>query len=190
MAVRRMSAMLLAAGTFAAASVFGLTGAASADTGTVAPFAAQARQAGLTGTQSAQLQAQVDGYVADLGGKQVSANKILVPGGSMVVRAPGQKYAHDLAAGPAKGDIKPACSYGHLCGWANGAGGNGNSFDYYRCGYYQLPNLVGDGTWVNNQTPGTVGRFYNRDGSERWNTGGAYSSGTASWTPVWYARPC
>ncbi|WP_030673207.1 hypothetical protein [Streptomyces rimosus] len=186
MAVRKPTALLIAAG-FAAASVLGLTGAASAATPT--GFAAQAQRAGLTDAQAGRLQAQVDTYVAELGGKQVSANKILVPGGSMVVRAPGQAYARDLAD-RTKAPIKPVCDYGHLCGWANGTGGNGNGFDYYHCGYYQLPNLVGNGTWGNNQTPGTVGRFYNKDGSERWNTGPAYSSGTANWTPVWYARPC
>ncbi|WP_050514098.1 MULTISPECIES: hypothetical protein [Streptomyces] len=119
MAVRKPTALLIAA-TFAAASVLGLTGAATA--------------------------AQADHS-----------------------RAP----------------VKPACPYGHLCIWANG-----NAYDYHACGYFPLPNLAGNGTWVNNQTPGTVARFYSRAGRELWNTGPAYSSGTADWTLVGYVRPC
>jgi hypothetical protein len=186
MALRKL-ATLLAAGTLAAGTVLGLTGSASA---TAQPdFSAQAQKAGLSSAQAEHLQTEVDGYVAKTGGTQVSANKILIPGGDMVVRAPGQKVAQDLAD-PSAISPKLTCAYGHLCGAADGAGGNGATFDYYYCGYYELPGLVGDGHWINNQTSGTVAYFYNSDGSFRWATGGAYSTGTASWTPVWYVSPC
>ncbi|KUJ39343.1 MULTISPECIES: hypothetical protein [Streptomyces] len=141
MAVRKPTALLIAAATFAAASVLGLTGAATAGTPTAAStgFAAQTQRAGLTAAQ----------------------------------------------ADRSKAPVKPACPYGHLCIWANG-----NAYDYHACGYFPLPSLAGNGTWVNNQTPGTVARFYNRAGRELWNTGPAYSSGTADWTLVGYVRPC
>ncbi|KOG51189.1 hypothetical protein ADK76_37210 [Streptomyces griseoflavus] len=186
MAVRRPTALLIAAATFAAAPVLGLTGTATAGTPTAAStgFAAQTQRAGLTAAQAGRLQAQVDSCVAESGGEQVSANKVLVPGGSLVIRAPGQAYARDLA-GRSKAPVKPACPYGHLCIWANG-----NAFDYYACGYFHLPDLVGNGTWVNNQAPGTVARFSSMAGRELWNTGPAYSSGTADWTLVGYVRPC
>jgi hypothetical protein len=80
------------------------------------------------------------------------------------------------------------CSYGHLCGVADGAGGNGQSFDFYQCGTYPLPNLIGDGHFNNNQTPGTTAVFHKADGTS-WSTT-APEQGTASWTPVQSVTVC
>ncbi|MDN3271004.1 hypothetical protein [Streptomyces sp. MA15] len=77
-----------------------------------------------------------------------------------------------------------SCGYGHLCMVVNGT-----KFDFYTCRTWKLSNWTGDGPFTNNQTPGTVARFYNKDGSVRW-TSTAYESGTATWDPIWYLRPC
>ncbi|MFF5340618.1 hypothetical protein ACFY4H_07890 [Streptomyces althioticus] len=77
-----------------------------------------------------------------------------------------------------------SCGYGHLCMVANGT-----KFDFYKCQTWKLSNWTGDGPFTNNQTPGTVARFYNQDGSVRW-TSTAYESGTATWDPICYLRPC
>ncbi|MFE0351344.1 hypothetical protein [Streptomyces griseoluteus] len=39
------------------------------------------------------------------------------------------------------------------------------------------------------QSSGTVARFYHENGTERWSSR-APQSGTPSWTPVWHIRPC
>ncbi|WEO95770.1 hypothetical protein A6P39_017985 [Streptomyces sp. FXJ1.172] len=76
------------------------------------------------------------------------------------------------------------CAYGHLCMLVDGT-----KFDFYKCQTWTVQNWTGDGPFTNNQTPGTVARFYNQDGSVRW-TSTAYEAGTASWDPVYSLRPC
>ncbi|MEV6838892.1 hypothetical protein AB0N17_31015 [Streptomyces sp. NPDC051133] len=76
------------------------------------------------------------------------------------------------------------CAYGHLCMIVNGT-----KFDFYKCQTWNVHNWTGDGPFTNNQTPGTVARFFNQDGSVRW-TSTAYESGTATWDPIWSLRPC
>ncbi|MFE4372242.1 hypothetical protein ACFRMN_29235 [Streptomyces sp. NPDC056835] len=148
------------------------------------PFAAQTQRAGLTPAQAGELQDRVDGYLAEEpGSRQVSANRIATEGGDLVVAAPGQRYARDLAGAGASGRAPAACAYGHLCLYRPG-----DSRDYYRCGTYSLP-WVGDGTFNNNQTRGTTARFLNSDRSVRW-TSRAPQTGTATWTGVYYVVPC
>jgi hypothetical protein len=77
-----------------------------------------------------------------------------------------------------------ACGYGHLCMIVKG-----QKFDFYKCQTWTLSNWTGDGPFTNNQTPGTVAKFYNKDGSVRW-TSTAYQAGTATWDPIWSLRPC
>ncbi|MEU6539019.1 hypothetical protein [Streptomyces sp. NPDC047000] len=149
----------------------------------LAAAAALALSPALTGTASAasgavqatQLQLQVNSYLATHPGThQISANKIAIPGGSVTLAAAGTNT------------VSPAisCGSGHLCI----QDGTGATYDYYYCGYYSFDG-VGDGTFNNNQTSGTVAKFYNSDGSLRW-TNTAKDTGTASWTPVYYIRPC
>lgn len=185
MTVRKLIATVFAVMALVAGSVLGLTGAASAapaQSDGHSAFSAQTQKAGLTGAQARQLQTKVDGYVAKTGGTQVSANKIAVEGGDLLVAAPGQRYARDLA-GPAGDSAVAACGYGWLCLYRGG-----DTLNYYRCGTYSMP-WVGDGSFINNQTTGTVARFLNSDRSERWSSR-AYQSGTATWTPVYYVVPC
>ncbi|MFD7226415.1 hypothetical protein [Streptomyces sp. NPDC056730] len=148
------------------------------------PFAAQTRRAGLTPAQAGELQDRVDGHLAEEpGSRQVSANRIATEGGDLVVAAPGQRYARDLAGPGASGRAPAACASGHLCLYRPG-----DSRDYYRCGTYSLP-WVGDGTFNNNQTRGTTARFLNSDRGIRW-TSRAPQTGTATWTGVFYVVPC
>lgn len=79
-----------------------------------------------------------------------------------------------------------SCSYTYVCG----QGANGNSFAYTKCNtLYQLPNLTGNGALVNNQTPGTVAYFYDKNQNYLFSST-AYQSTTVNWTPVWYAIAC
>lgn len=76
------------------------------------------------------------------------------------------------------------CSYQYLCMEVRGT-----VFNYYTCGLWTVSNWYGTGPWINNQTSGTVARFYGQSGNQLW-TSTAYSSGTADWGPVWSLRPC
>ncbi|MFE0704379.1 hypothetical protein [Streptomyces sp. NPDC058872] len=120
------------------------------------------------------LQQKVDSFLASHPGeRQIAAGKATMPGGSVTFSTTGTADATALS-----------CGYGHLCI----QDGNGSRWDYYSCGSYDFYG-IGDGYFNNNQTAGTVAKFYNRDGSLRW-TSRAPQSGTASWTPVWHIRPC
>lgn len=103
----------------------------------------------------------------------VSANKVAYDGLTLTAAPKGKLGAQDLA-----------CGYGHLCMVVNGT-----KFDFYKCQTWTLTNWTGDGPFTNNQTPGTVAKFFNRDGSVRW-TSTAYEAGTATWDPIWSLRPC
>ncbi|MEV7423229.1 hypothetical protein [Streptomyces sp. NPDC091212] len=147
-------------------------------------FAAQTYRAGLTPAQAGELQAEVDGYLArEEGSRQISANRIAVPGGELTVAAPGQGFAHDLASPAARSALPAACGYGHLCLYRGG-----DVLDFFRCGTYNMP-WTGDGTFNNNQTSGTVARFLNSNRTERWSSR-APQTGTATWTQVYYVVPC
>lgn len=124
--------------------------------------------------QTDNIQTQINSYLATHPGeKQIAPDKATMPGGDVTF--------------PATNTVNTAaisCSYGHLCI----QDGNGTRYDYYYCGLYSFGG-VGDGYFNNNQTPGTVAKFYNSNGSLRW-TSTAPQSGTASWTPVYSIRPC
>ncbi|MCX5376714.1 hypothetical protein [Streptomyces sp. NBC_00091] len=177
MSPRRILAMM----TATAALIAGPVLTAEASTSPQTTFSQQTRAAGLTAAQAAQLQQRVDTVLAtDAQARQVSANKLTIAGGDLVLRAPGQRETRDLAAP----DAALACANGHLCI----KDGTGSTYDYYYCGYYDFSG-VGDGTFNNNQSSGTRARFYNQNGSERWSNV-AKDTGTAAWSPVYHIRPC
>ncbi|WP_330173184.1 hypothetical protein OG875_05955 [Streptomyces sp. NBC_01498] len=125
-------------------------------------------------TGDTELQRNVAAYkAADPAAKQVDADTLRIPGGTVTL--PGRAAANTAAI---------SCANGHLCI----RDGNNRYYDYYQCGYYSFSG-VGNGEFNNNQTSGTRARFYNSNGSERWSNV-AKDSGTASWTPVHYIRPC
>ncbi|MCX5423134.1 hypothetical protein [Streptomyces sp. NBC_00078] len=104
---------------------------------------------------------------------KVTANEVKYDG-MTATRAPkGKLGAQDLD-----------CAYGHLCMVVKNT-----KFDYYKCQTWTVSNWTGDGPFTNNQTPGTVAKFFNKDGSVRW-TSTAYEAGRATWDPIYSLRPC
>ncbi|MFH8220835.1 hypothetical protein ACH4C2_31760 [Streptomyces sp. NPDC018057] len=94
--------------------------------------------------------------------------------------------ASSAAEQPAPARAQLSCPYYSVCGQA----ANGSWFQYTTCNFtFQLPNLVGSGPLVNNQTPGTVAKFYDKN-HKRLFTSKAYQSRTVNWTPVWYVVAC
>ncbi|MEV7090001.1 hypothetical protein AB0O07_29650 [Streptomyces sp. NPDC093085] len=184
LSVGAVAAGALTAGTLSASATTAPAGAEAVPDQPRQSYAAQLDRAGLTPGQGAALQGRVDGYLSRLaGGRQVSANRIEMPGGEITVGAPGQRSARDLALPPVSGALPAACRSGHLCLYRGS-----DSLDYYRCGTYNL-TWTGDGTFNNNQTRGTRARFLNFDKVERWSSA-APETGTATWTPVYYVVPC
>jgi hypothetical protein len=135
---------------------------------TVAATAADPAGTRVTGLERAADQVLADRHQP----LSVSADAVRYEG-LTVTDAPKTKAAQDLA-----------CDYGHLCMIVNGT-----KFDFYKCQTWNLTNWTGNGPFTNNQTPGTVAKFFNRDGSVRW-TSTAYQAGTATWDPIWSLRPC
>jgi hypothetical protein len=124
--------------------------------------------------RSAQVQAKVDAYLAEHPeSRQVSADTVTIDGGTLTFAAPGQADTR-----------QPACDYGHLCI----QDAEGSFWDFYECGYYEF-FPIGDGTFNNNQTPGTVAEFFDSNGDLDW-TNTAPDSGTADWNDIYYVRPC
>ncbi|MEU5835595.1 hypothetical protein ABZ820_18235 [Streptomyces diacarni] len=76
------------------------------------------------------------------------------------------------------------CEYEHLCMEVRGT-----EFSFYTCGKWNVTNWWGSGPYINNQTSGTVARFYGKNGNQLWKST-AYDSGTADWAPVWSLSPC
>ncbi|WP_426361943.1 hypothetical protein [Streptomyces sp. E-08] len=180
MPARKTLAIMTAAAALIAGPVLSAH-ATTAPAGQRAVYAGQARAAGLSEGQTAELRRQVDSFLAqDPQARQISANRIATAGGTVTLAVPGRSETRDLASP----ETALACGDGHLCI----TDGRGRNYDFYRCGYYDFDG-IGDGTFNNNQTPGTRARFYNSDGSERWSNV-AKSTGTASWTPVFHIRPC
>lgn len=134
-----------------------------------------ATQASAAPAPSSPLQKRVAQYLeSHPDAHRISSATLSIPGGTVTLAAPG--------AAPNTAAI--SCGSGHLCI----QDGLGDRYDYYYCGYYDFDG-VGDGVFNNNQTSGTVAKFYNENGSLRW-TNTAKDTGTASWTPVWHIRPC
>ncbi|MGW2897459.1 hypothetical protein ACWDAO_23335 [Streptomyces sp. NPDC001212] len=125
--------------------------------------------------ETSRLQQKIDRYLEKHSeARQVGVNKVQIPGGTLTVADPGTTFSAAAIS----------CSSGWLCI----QDGYGDRYDYYYCGYYDFWG-IGDGVFNNNQTSGTVARFYNQNGSLRW-TNTAKATGTASWTPVYHIRPC
>lgn len=147
----------------------------------------QARALGLTDTETVDLQRQVEANIAMFGGHQVAINKIDLDGGGFVLLTlPGETYARDLGTVSATG--ASSCPYLYLCAF-KGANFTGNIIGYTICEPDYMPwNTTG--SYVNNQTSGTVARFILTDGSGS-NTGPAYYQKTP-WNWAWTSKidPC
>lgn len=152
-------------------------------------FAAQVANAGLTAAQAEQLQNKVDGYLAGFGGVQVSANKIDLNGlGAIVVAVPGERYAHDLAEPQSVGTLD-VCHYRYFCLY-RGTGYTGDQLDLYHCQTYSLSSWVGEGSYINNQTFGTVAHLMDYHHVTITYSGAYDPDPYYNWNPIWFIKPC
>lgn len=91
------------------------------------------------------------------------------------------------------------CEYGTLCAWAwDTSHGKWKIFHLYNCHKYALANWgsYGDTGFINDQTTGTIARFYGQNGSTEVEPASrAYEhrsedEGFGGWDPVWFIRNC
>lgn len=196
LAKRTAFAVLGAGVAIAAASL--TAGAASASTGS-ADFTAQAKSAGLSSAKAEELQTRVDRYLADYHGTQIAANKISADGMYITLALPGERYARTL---PPTAGMRPMDEWRDRCldgspvysGWFclyKAPTFQGDVLSMYTCGDHAIHGWLGNGSWVNDQTQGTVALLRSANWSYQFNTPGAYSSKyTYDWTPVDVVHPC
>ena len=110
---------ILGAPAAAAVMAVGLVGTAQAQAPGTDTFAAQARAGGLSTAQASGLQAEVNSYLAQLGGRQIAANAIDLDGtGIVVVPVPGESKVRDLAGlAAASPETTGTCFEGDFCAW-------------------------------------------------------------------------
>ncbi|WP_284743502.1 hypothetical protein [Amycolatopsis sp. RTGN1] len=139
-------------------------------------FANDAEKLGLDAGQAAELQGRVDHYLAKVGGVQVAANEIRLPGAVLSLALPGSELAG-------------TCGWGHMCSWA-GQNYTSDKLDMAECKEYGMP-FGSIGSWKNSQTTGTTVDFESRDHVTRWKSPGAYvDDPSADWSWVWYLSLC
>lgn len=213
--IKIVSVGMLAAGMLALAVPMGAnatvrtTGAGASRPGVSQSFTAQARHAGLTSAQAATLQRRVNGYLAKYRGRhiaawQIAANEIRFKGGDLLLTLPGQKHVRYLipqskAGAPVhvnSGSPIYNCPYYELCAF-QASGYLGDMITAYQCDVEVYIPWIGPldggpwGSWVNNQTLGTVGIFLYGSGAEQGETGPATSTHFyQDWSTVAYMDPC
>jgi hypothetical protein len=165
-------------------------GAASAGAeGATSPYASQAKQAGLTASQTSALQNEVDRYLTQTGGKQVAANVIDLGGKNlMFVALPGETHPRDMTKGALADPCALPVAYGYFCAYS-GTNWHGTSIPMYKCARYRIP-WTADGSWVDNQTTGTVANFLDDSGVSRWNGGAFNMDDDAPWYWVHWVQNC
>lgn len=145
-------ALALGAGSATAAATDGAARSAEAK------YAAEAKAVGLSARQAAQLQDRVDAKLADIKvpAEQVTYNEIRAKDGSATITM------------SVPGTADTSCSYEYLCLWT-GANWTGTKLSFSVCALRDLSDYAfGNDTltsYKNNQTSGTVARFYNWEGS-------------------------
>ncbi|MFE6888014.1 hypothetical protein [Streptomyces sp. NPDC057694] len=184
---RRRWARGIVAGSASLAAVLALCGTATADPALVGGSAGQPRGSQLTSAEATALQNRVDGYIADVGGTQIAANRIRLGTGAVLTLALPSRADAD------RSDIAQAasytCRYGHFCAYSD-VNWSGDVIDMYYCADYKIP-WFGNGSWINNQTPGTQAGFKDNDFVVRWADSGAYSSDdVADWSWVHTVKNC
>ncbi|WP_131815902.1 hypothetical protein [Streptomyces sp. 3213.3] len=156
------------------ALIFSASAASARTTGAVSPFASPAEQAGLTATETAALQNQVDRYLAQAGGKQMAANVIDLGGRSlMFVALPGESHPRDMTDEALVDHCALPVDYGYFCAYSRQSF-TGSSIPMWNCTLYRIP-WTANGSWVDNQTTGTVANFLDDSGVSRWNDDGAFN---------------
>ncbi|MFD4786137.1 peptidase inhibitor family I36 protein [Streptomyces sp. NPDC058459] len=120
-------------------------------------YAAEAKAVGLSSRQAARLQDRVDARLADIKvpAEQVGYNEIQAKDGSAIVTL------------SVPGVTDTSCSYEYLCLWT-GANWTGSKVSFAKCQDYDLNDYSFNNdtltSYKNNQTTGTVARFYNWEG--------------------------
>jgi hypothetical protein len=202
--------MLVVAAVAAATALLGSTGPAGAADAPTAKaeaakaaqsanadqaFATQAKTARITNSQASALKSEVNRYLKKTGGKQVALNKIEVKGnGTLLVAIPGEAHPRDFASGngarfAADPCLTGAVYSGYFCVYS-GTVYSGSYYYWYACGTRGMP-WGGNGSWINDQTPGTRATFYNSSGGVYYTTPAPYSSNQSyNWTPVWNVKNC
>ncbi|MGC0334289.1 hypothetical protein RKD23_007279 [Streptomyces sp. SAI-170] len=187
-AVMAVLALVAAPGAAGAADT-GRT-AVAGGSGARADFSAQARSAGLSGTQADRLQDRVDGYLAKTRGTQIGANKIALDGGVLLLALPGERRARDLDAPNAGFGATAYCAYTYVCAYS-GPDFTGDEMILYTCGKLNRIYWTGTGSWINNQRSTLYARFYDQYGNLGWTSPGGYSEDRhAPWGWVWWLSPC
>ncbi|MFJ7208515.1 hypothetical protein ACIQWR_33920 [Streptomyces sp. NPDC098789] len=180
--------ILFAALTAVCAVTFGMTAASASSN---IPFAGQAARAGLNAGQAKALQARVDGYLARSGGKQTAANEISYQGnGTLTLALPGEETARSL--NPANALAFAGCNYYRFCAYS-GSYFTGDMRWAEQCNVnVGIPFTSTNGSWVNNQTPGTRAKLKGSNGAILSWTAGAYSEQQwgVNWGPVYYIDAC
>ncbi|MGR3866972.1 peptidase inhibitor family I36 protein [Streptomyces graminifolii] len=151
-----------------------------------AVFASQAESLGLTKPEAQQLQARVDSYLSKLGGRQVAVNKIDLAGAEVLLALPGEKTARDVTTKSEPGLVCPEL---YFCAWSQ-MWFTGDKIFMYHCNNWYIP-WVSTGSWMNNQTNGTVAYFLDDRGIARWHDQGAVDDDLdADWSWVHYVYNC
>ncbi|GAB3942779.1 hypothetical protein GCM10027614_30430 [Micromonospora vulcania] len=165
------------------------TGPATAAPAQRPAFADQAQRAGLSSAQSRQLQAEVDSYLAKLGGNQVAANEIsLGQGARILVALPGERKARSLTSALREPN---GCPYQYLCAYQY-QNFEGSAYHVTKCGSTNAPYIPwsGYGSWRNNQTSGTRPVFWRCSGYLDWMPPAYSSNSSYDWTPICYTQAC
>ncbi|MEU6557103.1 hypothetical protein ABZ915_43725 [Streptomyces sp. NPDC046915] len=164
-----------------------MCGTATAGTTPAGSSAAQTRELGLTSAEATALQNRVDAYIASVGGTQIAADRIRLGTGAVLTLALPSTAGADR--GEAAQVASYTCRYGHFCAYSD-VNWSGDVIDMYHCADYKIP-WFGNGSWINNQTPGTQAGFKDNDFVVRWADPGAYSSDdVADWSWVHYVKNC
>jgi hypothetical protein len=170
------------------------TGTALASTNRSVPsFAGQARSAGLTASQTWELQREVNSYLRKFGGTQVAINQVDFPGGNIVFAVPGERFAHEVTGSPSASGLHRRdgenCPYLDFCAF-QGTDYSGNAVDLYQCNQWHGTLWTSNGSWKNDQTPGTQAHILYADGT-KYTTPGAWSANSDfSWADVTAYEAC
>lgn len=147
----------------------------------------------LTTAQSRELQSRVDAYLAKVGGTQVAVNEIRLPSGAdLLLTLPGEKTARRIsttAAPAATPNSLLDCPHYYICLFQN-QNYTGDVISAYACGVYVQIPFANYGSWINNQSSGTVAGFYDYYYNDT-PTAPAYSAETSfDWEPYYNVKAC
>jgi hypothetical protein len=133
----------------------------------------------------------VDDYLVKTGGVQTAANRIEYSGAILTVVLPGEEKVRDLSAKAGVAPLAAGCTYEWLCTWS-GPNFTGSQLAFYYCNSWTwIPWTGTNGSWDNNQTPGTKMGIQARIGS-RYYAFPAHNiqSYGVNWYNIFYISAC